>query len=84
MSRGGHEHLCTFASTADRQTIEEIAAALTAGWPVESIVRHGSKARGDDTRRCKPPSNGRERNGRYAVKNPPKTGAISRTTARRL
>lgn len=36
-------------SAVDRQTIEEIAAALTAGWPVDSIVLYGSKARGDDT-----------------------------------
>lgn len=33
----------------DRQTIEEIAAALAADWPVDSIVLYGSKARGDDT-----------------------------------
>jgi uncharacterized protein len=33
----------------DRQTIEEIAAALHAGWPVDSVVLYGSKARGDDT-----------------------------------
>jgi len=33
----------------DRQTIEEITAALTAGWPVDSVVLYGSKARGDDT-----------------------------------
>jgi uncharacterized protein len=34
---------------ADRQTIEEIAEALPAGWPVEEIVVYGSKARGDDS-----------------------------------
>lgn len=34
---------------ADRRTIDEIAAVLTTGWPVESIVLYGSKARGDDT-----------------------------------
>lgn len=34
---------------ADRRTIDEIAGALTAGWPVEAIVLYGSKARGDDT-----------------------------------
>lgn len=34
---------------ADRQTIEEIVAALQAGWPVDSVVLYGSKARGDDT-----------------------------------
>lgn len=33
----------------DRRTIDEIATALTAGWPVESIILYGSKARGDDT-----------------------------------
>ncbi len=33
----------------DRRTIEDIAAAFTAGWPVESIILYGSKARGDDT-----------------------------------
>ena len=33
----------------DRRTIEEIAASLTAGWPVDSVVLYGSKARGDDT-----------------------------------
>jgi len=36
-------------SDADRRTIDEIAAELTAGWPVDSIVLYGSKARGDDT-----------------------------------
>lgn len=34
---------------ADRQTIEDVAAALSAGWPVDSVVLFGSKARGDDT-----------------------------------
>jgi predicted nucleotidyltransferase len=34
---------------SDRQTIDEIAASLPAGWPVEAIVLYGSKARGDDT-----------------------------------
>lgn len=34
---------------ADRQTIAEIAASLPAGWPVDTIVLYGSKARGDDT-----------------------------------
>ncbi len=34
---------------ADRQTIAEIAAALPAGWPVDTIMLYGSKARGDDT-----------------------------------
>lgn len=34
---------------ADRQTIAEIAAALPVGWPVDTIVPYGSKARGDDT-----------------------------------
>lgn len=34
---------------ADRRTIDEIAGALTTGWPVEAIVLYGSKARGDDT-----------------------------------
>ena len=34
---------------SDRQTIDEIAASLPAGWPVEGIVLYGSKARGDDT-----------------------------------
>lgn len=33
----------------DRQTIEEIAAPLTADWPVDLIVLYGSTARGDDT-----------------------------------
>lgn len=42
------QSLSTLAAI-DRQTIEEIATALTAGWPVESIVLYGSKARGDDT-----------------------------------
>jgi uncharacterized protein len=34
---------------SDQQTIDEITAALPAGWPVEAIVLYGSKARGDDT-----------------------------------
>jgi uncharacterized protein len=34
---------------SDRQTIEEITAAMPAGWPVDVIVLYGSKARGDDT-----------------------------------
>lgn len=34
---------------SDRQTIDEITAALPAGWPVDAIVLYGSKARGDDT-----------------------------------
>lgn len=34
---------------SDRQTIDEIAASLPAGWPVETIALYGSKARGDDT-----------------------------------
>ena len=34
---------------ADRRTIDEIAAGLQAGWPVNAIVLYGSKARGDDT-----------------------------------
>jgi predicted nucleotidyltransferase len=34
---------------AERQTIDEIAAGLPAGWPVDAIVLYGSKARGDDT-----------------------------------
>ena len=33
----------------DRQTIAEIAAEFTAGWPVETMILYGSKARGDDT-----------------------------------
>lgn len=33
----------------DRRTIEEVAAALTDAWPVDSVVLYGSKARGDDT-----------------------------------
>lgn len=33
----------------ERQTIEEIASGLPAGWPVDAIVLYGSKARGDDT-----------------------------------
>lgn len=33
----------------DRRTIEEVAAALTEVWPVDSVVLYGSKARGDDT-----------------------------------
>lgn len=33
----------------DRQTIDDIAASLPAGWPVDTIVLYGSKARGDDT-----------------------------------
>ena len=36
-------------SQVDRQTIKEIAAALTAAWSVDSIILYGSKARGDDT-----------------------------------
>lgn len=39
----------TAIADVDRQTIAEIAAGLTAGWPVDSIVLYGSKARGDDT-----------------------------------
>lgn len=35
---------------ADRQTIEEIAEALPAGWPVEEIVVYGSKR---PSRRCR-------------------------------
>lgn len=42
-------HSLSSLTAVDRQTIDEIAAALTAGWPVESIVLYGSKARGDDT-----------------------------------
>jgi len=34
---------------SDRRTIDEIAASLPAGWPVDAIVLYGSKARGDDT-----------------------------------
>lgn len=34
---------------SDRKTIDEIAAGLPAGWPVDAIVLYGSKARGDDT-----------------------------------
>lgn len=33
----------------DRRAIDDIAASLTAGWPVDAIVLYGSKARGDDT-----------------------------------
>jgi len=33
---------------SDRRTIDEIAASLPAGWPVDAIVLYGSKARGDD------------------------------------
>jgi predicted nucleotidyltransferase len=36
-------------SDADRRTIDEVAAEVTASWPVDSIVLYGSKARGDDT-----------------------------------
>lgn len=42
-------HPLSSLAEVDRQTIEEIATALTAGWPVDSIVLYGSKARGDDT-----------------------------------
>jgi len=42
-------HALRSLSDADRRTIDEIAGALTAGWPVEVIVLYGSKARGDDT-----------------------------------
>jgi uncharacterized protein len=36
-------------AAVDRRTIAEITAALEGGWPVDSIVLYGSKARGDDT-----------------------------------
>jgi predicted nucleotidyltransferase len=42
-------HSLRSLADADRQTIDEIAVELTAGWPVDSIVLYGSKARGDDT-----------------------------------
>jgi len=42
-------HALRSLADADRRTIDEIAGALTAGWPVEAIVLYGSKARGDDT-----------------------------------
>lgn len=42
-------HSLPSLADVDRQTIDEIAGALTAGWPVESIILYGSKARGDDT-----------------------------------
>ncbi|NBX29559.1 nucleotidyltransferase domain-containing protein [bacterium] len=42
-------HSLPSLADVDRRTIDEIAGALTAGWPVESIILYGSKARGDDT-----------------------------------
>jgi predicted nucleotidyltransferase len=36
-------------SDADRATIQGIATALQARWPVDRLVLYGSKARGDDT-----------------------------------
>jgi hypothetical protein len=40
---------CPALAAADIETVTEIAAAMSARWPVDALVLYGSKARGDDT-----------------------------------
>jgi predicted nucleotidyltransferase len=40
---------CPSLAAADIETVREIAAAMSARWPVDALVLYGSKARGDDT-----------------------------------